>query len=72
MVAEEEAKEGYQYKIDRKSLFRLIARLQKVKSLKLYKAVVKSENSAKTITFVCSNDIESGASHESLNMFLKH
>jgi len=60
MVADEESKEGYQYKIDRKSLFRLVAKLQKVKCLKLYKALIKTQLSTKSLTFVCTNDIESG------------
>lgn len=60
LISDEEREEGYEYKVDRKSLFRLIGKLQREKCVKLFKAVIKSDDKKKTITFVCSADIEKG------------
>jgi hypothetical protein len=60
VINEDEASDGYDYKVDRKSLFRLVAKLQKVKVIKLFKAVVQSAVSTKSLTFVCTNDTERG------------
>ncbi|XP_059483284.1 general transcription factor 3C polypeptide 1 [Neocloeon triangulifer] len=62
LICEEETREGYQYKIDRKSLFRLIAKMRKAKCINLYKAVINSDSAPKSLTFVCHMDVDSNNS----------
>ncbi|XP_069672695.1 general transcription factor 3C polypeptide 1 [Periplaneta americana] len=56
-INEEEGKEGYNSKIDKKSLLRLLAKLSKDGHIKVIKIVLKGGNKEKMLSFVCEPDI---------------
>ncbi|KAJ4449055.1 hypothetical protein ANN_00450, partial [Periplaneta americana] len=61
-INEEEGKEGYNSKIDKKSLLRLLAKLSKDGHIKVIKIVLKGGNKEKMLSFVCEPDITTGDS----------
>jgi hypothetical protein len=59
-INEEEDKEGYNVKIDKKSLVRLLVKLSKDGHIKVIKIVLKGGTKEKVLSFVCEPDITTG------------
>ena len=60
-IKEEEDKEGYTAKIDKKSLLRLLMKLSKDGHIKVIKITLKGGSKEKVLSFVCEPDITTGA-----------
>ena len=60
MIHEEEEKEGLSTKIDRKSLHRLIEKLNKDGHIKTIRVHLRGAAKEKTLNFVCQPDITVG------------
>nr|CAD7262279.1 unnamed protein product [Timema shepardi] len=60
LIYDEEEKEGYNVKIDKKSLLRLLLKLGNDGHVKIFKVVLKGENKEKVLSFVCDPSISSG------------
>nr|XP_034186691.1 general transcription factor 3C polypeptide 1 [Osmia lignaria] len=58
MIHEEEDKEGYDVKIDKKSLVRLLQKLAKDNLIKHIKIVLSGNGKEKTLTFICDPNID--------------
>lgn len=58
MIHEEEDKEGYDVKIDKKSLVRLLQKLAKDNLIKNIKVVLSGNGREKTLTFVCDPNVD--------------
>ncbi|GFG28372.1 hypothetical protein Cfor_01748 [Coptotermes formosanus] len=56
-ISEEEDKEGYNVKIDKKSLVRLLVKLSRDGHVKVIKIVLKGGTKEKVLSFVCEPDI---------------
>ncbi|PNF33520.1 hypothetical protein B7P43_G17638, partial [Cryptotermes secundus] len=56
-INEEEDKEGYNVKIDKKSLVRLLVKLSKDGHVKVIKIVLKGGTKEKVLSFICDPDI---------------
>nr|CAD7425047.1 unnamed protein product [Timema monikensis] len=59
LIYDEEEKEGYHVKIDKKSLLRLLLKLGNDGHVKIFKVVLKGENKEKVLSFVCDPSISS-------------
>jgi hypothetical protein len=59
-INEEEDKEGYNVKMDKKSLIRLLVKLSKDGHVKVIKIVLKGGTKEKMLSFVCEPDITTG------------
>jgi hypothetical protein len=59
-INEEEDKEGYTAKIDKKSLVRLLVKLSKDGHVKVIKIVLKGGAKEKVLSFICEPDITTG------------
>nr|CAD7571813.1 unnamed protein product [Timema californicum] len=59
LIYDEEEKEGYNVKIDKKSLLRLLLKLGNDGHVKIFKVVLKGENKEKVLSFVCDPSISS-------------
>jgi len=59
-INEEEKKEGYNVKMDKKSLIRLLMKLTKDGHVKIIKIVLKGGTKEKILSFVCEPDITTG------------
>jgi hypothetical protein len=59
-INEEEDKEGYNVKMDKKSLIRLLVKLSKDGHVKVIKIVLKGGTKEKILSFVCEPDITTG------------
>lgn len=57
MIYEEEDKEGYDVKIDKKSLIRLLQKLAKDNLVKLIKIILSGNGREKHLTFICDPNI---------------
>ncbi|XP_012153954.1 general transcription factor 3C polypeptide 1 isoform X2 [Megachile rotundata] len=58
MIHEEEDKEGYDVKIDKKSLIRLLQKLAKDNLIKNIKVVLSANGKEKSLTFICDPNID--------------
>ncbi|CAB3378380.1 Hypothetical predicted protein [Cloeon dipterum] len=58
VICEEEAKEGYKYTMDRRSLFRMISKMNLADCVNLYKVDIPINSGVKKLTFLCSKDID--------------
>lgn len=58
MIYEVEGKEGYDVKIDKKSLIRLLQKLAKDNLVKNIKLTLSANNREKNLTFICNPDID--------------
>ncbi|XP_011143807.1 general transcription factor 3C polypeptide 1 [Harpegnathos saltator] len=58
MIYEEEDKEGYDVKIDKKSLIRLLQKLAKDNLVKNIKLTLSANNREKNLTFICDPNID--------------
>jgi hypothetical protein len=59
-ISEEEDKEGYNVKIDKKSLVRILVKLSKDGHVKVIKIVLKGGTKEKVLSFICEPDITTG------------
>lgn len=57
LITEEEDKEGYNVRIDKKSLMRLLSKLSNDGFLKVIKVVLKGEDKEKVLHFVCEPSV---------------
>lgn len=58
MICEEEEKEGYEVKIDKKSLVRLLQKLAKDNLVKNIKLTLSANDREKNLTFICDPNID--------------
>lgn len=58
MICEEEDKEGYEVKIDKKSLIRLLQKLAKDNLVKNIKLTLSANGREKNLTFICDPEID--------------
>ncbi|GBM50717.1 General transcription factor 3C polypeptide 1 [Araneus ventricosus] len=57
-IMEKEKRDGYSYKLDKRSTARLVNSLHNYKKIKIFKGIIKLEDEQTEIEFICDNSVD--------------